>query len=153
MKKQYELLISQLRALIQGESNRVSVLANATALLKQTFPERFFWVGFYMVTDGELQLGPFQGTVACYHIGKGRGVCGTAWAEQRTLIVPDVEQFPGHIACSSESRSEIVVPLIGKDNNVVGVLDIDSTALNAFDETDQLYLEQTAKILTEALAY
>lgn len=153
MKKQYELLISQLRALIQGESNRVSVLANATALLKQTFPERFFWVGFYMVADGELQLGPFQGTVACYHIGKGRGVCGTAWAEQRTLIVPDVEQFPGHIACSSESRSEIVVPLIGKGNNVVGVLDIDSTALNAFDETDQLYLEQTAKILTEALAY
>lgn len=153
MKKQYELLISQLRALIQGESNRVSVLANATALLKQTFPERFFWVGFYMVADGELQLGPFQGTVACYHIGKGRGVCGTAWAEQRTLIVPDVEQFPGHIACSSESRSEIVVPLIGKDNNVVGVLDIDSTTLNAFDETDQLYLEQTAKILTEALAY
>lgn len=153
MKKQYELLISQLRALIQGESNRVGVLANATALLKQTFPERFFWVGFYMVADGELQLGPFQGTVACYHIGKGRGVCGTAWAEQRTLIVPDVEQFPGHIACSSESRSEIVVPLIGKDNNVVGVLDIDSTALNAFDETDQLYLEQTAKILTEALAY
>lgn len=153
MKKQYELLISQLRALIQGESNRVSVLANATALLKQTFPERFFWVGFYMVADGELQLGPFQGAVACYHIGKGRGVCGTAWAEQRTLIVPDVEQFPGHIACSSESRSEIVVPLISKDNNVVGVLDIDSTALNAFNETDQLYLEQTAKILTEALAY
>ena len=153
MKQQYELLLEQLKALIAGERNRVSVLANAAALLKQTFPERFFWVGFYLIEDGELQLGPFQGTVACYHIAYEKGVCGTAWAEKRTLVVDDVEQFPGHIACSSLSKSEIVVPMIDRLGNVVGVLDIDSSTLNTFNQTDQIYLEEIVKILVRELDY
>ncbi len=153
MEQTYEILLQQFSALIEGEHNKMSVLANTAALLKQTFPERFFWVGFYLVEDGRLELGPFQGTVACYHIEKGRGVCGTAWAERRTVLVPDVEQFPGHIACSSLSRSEIVVPLIGEQQQVAGVLDIDSTEVGTFNATDQHYLEEIAKILVRALGY
>ena len=126
----------------------MSVLANTCAALKEAFG--FFWVGFYLVEGDELVLGPFQGSVACYRIKKGRGVCGTAWVERRTLIVPDVDQFPGHIACSSRSRSEIVVPML-VGNEVKGVLDIDSDCLNAFDETDRKALEKTVTLLIQTL--
>ena len=126
----------------------MSVLANTCAALKEAFG--FFWVGFYLVEGDELVLGPFQGSVACYRIKKGRGVCGTAWVERRTLIVPDVDQFPGHIACSSLSRSEIVVPML-VGNEVKGVLDIDSDHLNTFDETDRKYLKEIVTILTQKL--
>lgn len=128
-------------------------MANVSAALKETFPERFFWVGFYCVNEGELQLGPFQGSVACMHIQKGKGVCGTAWAQKQTIIVPDVEQFPGHIACSSLSRSEIVVPLLGQGNEVYGEIDIDSKELDAFDAVDRRYLEKIAKIISNQLAF
>ena len=146
MEEKYKLLVSQVSALIAGEKNRVSVLSNVAAALHDTFPDRYFWVGFYMVEEGELQLGPFQGPVACMHIQKGKGVCGTSWAEEKTIIVPDVEQFPGHIACSSKSRSEIVVPVF-KGNEVIGVLDIDSTELNTFNEVDKKYLEEIVGLL------
>ena len=126
----------------------MSVLANTCAALKEAF--EFFWVGFYLVEGDELVLGPFQGSVACYRIKKGRGVCGTAWAERRTLVVPDVDQFPGHIACSSLSRSEIVVPMLVA-NEVKGVLDIDSDCLNAFDETDREALEKIVTLLIQTL--
>ena len=126
----------------------MSVLANTCAALKEAFG--FFWVGFYLVEGDELVLGPFQGSVACYRIKKGRGVCGTAWAERHTLVVPDVDQFPGHIACSSRSRSEIVVPML-VGNEVKGVLDIDSDCLNAFDETDRKALEKTVTLLIQTL--
>ena len=119
-------------------------MANVAACLWETF--RFWWVGFYRVKEGMLILGPFQGPLACTRIRKGRGVCGTAWAEARTIVVPDVEQFPGHIACSSASRSEIVVPIM-RDGEVVGVLDVDSERLNAFDETDALWLERVAALI------
>lgn len=137
--EKYRELLPQLRALVDTETNLVANLANIAAALKQTFD--FFWVGFYVVEGDELVLGPFQGPIACTRIRFGRGVCGTAWKEARTLIVPDVEQFPGHIACSSDSKSEIVVPII-KQGNVTGVLDIDSNALNSFDEIDARYLEE-----------
>jgi L-methionine (R)-S-oxide reductase len=137
--EQYESLIPQIKGLLEGEPDLVANLANVAAALKEQF--RWLWVGFYLVKDGELVLGPFQGPVACTRIRKGRGVCGTSWAEARTLIVPDVEKFPGHIACSSLSRSEIVVPLM-VDGAVVGVLDVDSEATDQFDETDQRYLQQ-----------
>lgn len=137
--EKYRELLPQLRALVDTETNLVANLANIAAALKQTFD--FFWVGFYMVEGDELVLGPFQGPIACTRIRFGRGVCGTAWKEARTLIVPDVEQFPGHIACSSDSKSEIVVPII-RQGNVTGVLDIDSNALNSFDEIDARYLEE-----------
>ena len=135
----YQLLLPQIRALIEDEEDRIANMANIAAALKQTFG--FFWVGFYLVKGNELVLGPFQGPVACTRIPFGKGVCGTAWKERRTIIVPDVEQFPGHIACSSESKSEIVVPLFVNDE-IIGVLDIDSDRLNAFDETDAKYLEE-----------
>lgn len=136
---QYRSLLPQIRALTEGEPNRVANLANITAALKQQFG--WLWVGFYLVSDGELVVGPFQGPVACTRISKGRGVCGASWKEARTLIVPDIEAFPGHIACSSLSRSEIVVPVFG-GGEVVGVLDIDSEELNAFDEEDRRWLEE-----------
>lgn len=136
---QYESLIPQIRALVEGENDLVANLANIAAALKEQFG--WFWVGFYWVKNDELVLGPFQGPVACTRIRKGRGVCGTSWAEAKTLIVPDVEKFPGHIACSSLSKSEIVVPVI-KNGVVLGVLDVDASELNQFDETDQKYLEQ-----------
>ena len=144
--EQYDIFLQQFASLIEGETHEVSVLANTCAALKEAF--EFFWVGFYLVENDELVLGPFQGSVACYR--KGRGVCGTAWAERRTLVVPDVDQFPGHIACSSLSRSEIVVPIIVGDE-VKGVLDIDSDHLNTFDETDRKYLKEIVTILTQKL--
>jgi len=136
---QYRSLLPQIRALTEGEPDRVANLANVVAALKQQFG--WLWVGFYLVKDGELVVGPFQGPVACTRISKGRGVCGTSWQEGRTLIVPDVEAFPGHIACSSLSRSEIVVPVFHQ-GEVVGVLDADSTELNDFDEEDRRWLEE-----------
>ena len=151
--EKYELLCQQITSLVSGEHQAVSVMANVSSALKETFPERFFWVGFYCVNEGELQLGPFQGSVACMHIQKGKGVCGTAWEQKQTIIVPDVEQFPGHIACSSLSRSEIVVPLLDQGNEVYGEIDIDSKELNAFDAVDKRYLEKIAKIISNQLAF
>lgn len=142
----YEL--NQLSALIQGESDEVSVLANVAAALHHS-SSRFFWTGFYLLkNDNQLHLGPFQGPPACYSIPIGKGVCGTAFAEKRTYIVPDVEAFPGHIACSSLSRSEIVVPIFNKTGQPVGVIDIDCKTPNAFNETDAAYLEQVARLLS-----
>jgi L-methionine (R)-S-oxide reductase len=138
---QYRALLPQIRALIEGETDLVANLANVAAALKEQFG--WFWVGFYLVRDGELVVGPFQGPVACTRIRKGRGVCGTSWELARTLIVPDVEAFPGHIACSSLSRSEIVVPLFHR-GVVVGVLDVDSAKPDDFDEEDQRGLEEVA---------
>lgn len=146
--ERYRAFLSPLEALIAGEREEVSVLANVAAALHEAFG--FFWVGFYLVKGNELLLGPFQGSVACYRIRKGRGVCGTAWAKAETQVVPDVEQFPEHIACSSLSRSEIVVPLL-VHGEVRGVLDIDSDRLNTFDETDRHYLEQVAALITKYL--
>lgn len=139
--EQYEILLPQIEALIAGETDIVANMANVSAALKHTFD--FFWVGFYVVKGEALVLAPFQGPVACTRIGYGKGVCGTAWKEARTMVVPDVEQFPGHIACNSASRSEIVVPLV-REGRVVGVLDIDSDRLGAFDHTDAAALERIA---------
>lgn len=136
---QYKALLPQIAALIEGEPDLVANLANITAALREQFG--WLWTGFYLVKDNELVLGPFQGPIACTRIRKGKGVCGTSWEKGQTLIVDDVEKFPGHIACSSLSRSEIVVPL-RKDGSVIGVLDVDSEHLAHFDATDQLYLEQ-----------
>ncbi len=143
-KRTYDTAEVQAQCLVDGVTNHVGALANITALLKEAFPY-YFWVGFYLVKDDQLELGPFQGPVACYTIGKGRGVCGTSWAQVQTLIVPDVEQFPGHIACSSRSRSEIVVPIL-RNGNVVGVIDVDSEQLNSFDTIDQEGLERIATL-------
>ena len=137
--EQYQSLLPQISAIIEGEPDLIANLSNIAAALKEQF--NWWWVGFYLVKENELVLGPFQGPVACTRIKKGRGVCGTAWEQAATLIVPDVEQFPGHIACSSLSRSEIVVPLIN-NNEVVAVLDADSEHTGHFDETDKKYLEQ-----------
>ena len=147
--EQYRELLLQLDGLIQGETDETSVMANTAALIHQTF--HFWWTGFYRVVKGELLLGAFQGPVACYHIAKGRGVCGTAWAERATQVVSDVEQFPGHIACSSESKSEIVVPIYNKVGDVMAVLDIDSEHLGTFDATDQEYLEQVCQLVSETI--
>lgn len=149
--EQYKSLLAQLASLIEGEREEVSVLSNASALLREVMGDRYFWVGFYLVRDGRLVLGPFQGTVACYRIALGRGVCGTAWQQRVTLVVPDVEQFAGHIACSSLSRSEIVVPLADGDGVVRAVLDIDSRDLAAFDEVDERHLNQAAAMLAATL--
>ena len=143
--KKYEALLAQVESLCEGEKDTIAKMANVAALLHQEFG--FWWTGFYRVVDGELILGPFQGPLACMHIGYGRGVCGTAWKERRTVVVPDVEEFPGHIACSSESRSEIVVPVFDGGNNVVAVLDIDSRELGTFDEVDARWLERAAGFL------
>jgi len=143
--EQYETLIPQIKGLLEGEPDLIANLANIAAALKEQFG--WFWVGFYIVRDSELVLGPFQGPVACTRIRKGRGVCGTSWAEAKTLIVPDVELFPGHIACSSLSRSEIVLPLF-KNGNVVAVLDVDSAELNTFDLLDQQYLEAIVSLVS-----
>lgn len=143
--EKYRSLIPQIKALLEGESDLVANLANVSAALKETFD--FFWAGFYLVKGDELVLGPFQGPVACTRIRKGRGVCGAAWAKAETLVVPDVEAFPGHIACSSLSRSEIVVPLTDGNGEVWGVLDVDSDCLNGFDETDARCLEEICSLL------
>ena len=144
-KTQYESLLPQIKGLITGEPNLIANMANMAAAIKTQF--NWLWVGFYLVeSDDQLVLGPFQGPIACTRIKKGRGVCGSSWAVEKTLIVPDVEKFPGHIACSSLSKSEIVVPL-WLNGRIAGVLDIDSELLDQFDETDQLYLEKILELL------
>jgi len=142
--EQYESLLPQIKALLEGEPDLIANLANITGALKEQF--NWLWVGFYLVKNDELVLGPFQGPVACTRIRKGKGVCGTSWAKAQTLIVPDVERFPGHIACSSLSRSEIVVPII-RNNKVIGVLDVDSIEPDQYDNIDQDYLEQITELI------
>ena len=142
--ERYEALLPQIEAVVEGEPDLIANMANVAAMLHETFG--FWWTGFYRVEGQELVLGPFQGPMACTRIKKGRGVCGTAWAEAQTQVVPDVDQFPGHIACSSASRSEIVVPLF-KEGEVIAVLDIDSAQLGTFDQTDRRYLEQVVEML------
>ena len=142
--EQYLNLLPQIKGLLHGEDDLVANLANICAALKEQFG--FFWVGFYLIKNEELVLGPFQGPVACTRIKKGRGVCGAAWERNEILVVPDVEKFPGHIACSSISKSEIVLP-IRKNNEVVGVLDVDSELLNHFDQTDAEYLEKIIELI------
>lgn len=150
-KRAYSLLLRQMEALIDGERDETAVLSNASALLRDTFPERFFWVGFYLVKLDALLLGPFQGSVACFRIERGKGVCGAAWARGATIVVPDVERFAGHIACSDLSRSEIVTPMLDRDGTVWGVIDVDSAMANAFDETDKEGLESVATLLSAHL--
>lgn len=140
--ERYRSLLPQIKALIEGETDLVANLANIAAALKEQFG--WLWVGFYLVKGDQLVVGPFQGPVACTRIFKGKGVCGTSWAQERTIIVPDVEAFPGHIACSSLSRSEIVVPVF-HEGEIAGVLDIDSEQLNEFDQQDQQWLEEVVK--------
>lgn len=140
----YQTLLPQIKSLVEDEKDLIANLANTVAALKEVF--NFFWVGFYLVKDEELVLAPFQGPIACTRIRCGRGVCGTAWKEARTLVVPDVDAFPGHIACSSLSRSEIVVPLI-KEGKVWGVLDVDSAELNDFDEVDNVWLNKIVDLI------
>ena len=140
----YQSLLPQIEALTDGETDVIAKMANVAAALHQTFG--FWWTGFYRVVDDELVLGPFQGPVACMHIPFGRGVCGTAWQRQETIIVPNVHEFAGHIACSSESKSEIVVPVI-REGQVIAVLDIDSAEYNTFDDTDKTYLEQIIRVI------
>jgi L-methionine (R)-S-oxide reductase len=142
--QQYEALIPQIAALLEGETDLIANLANVAAALKEQFG--WLWVGFYLVKNQELVLAPFQGPIACTRIKKGKGVCGSSWEQRKTLIVPDVEKFPGHIACSSASRSEIVVPMM-YDGEVVGVLDVDSKELKEFDTIDQVYLEQIVSLI------
>lgn len=144
--EKYRLLTKQISALIEGETDAIAVMSNVSAAIHEEMG--FFWTGFYRVKEGELVLGPFQGPVACMHIGYGRGVCGTAWKQQETIVVPDVEQFPGHIACSSLSRSEIVVPVFSQDGSVQAVLDIDSKELATFDDVDRQYLEEICKLIS-----
>ena len=143
--EKYRLLERQVAALLEGETDVIAKMANVAAVLHETFG--FWWTGFYRVAGDELVLGPFQGPVACMHIPFGKGVCGTAWKRNETVVVPDVEQFPGHIACSSASRSEIVVPVHGPDGAVTAVLDIDSDRLSTFDEEDRVWLEKIVTLL------
>lgn len=159
--EQYKLLVSQIASLIDGENDVIAIMSNVAAAIHQTM--RFWWTGFYRVVGDdcvphfsdhqsrELVLGPFQGPVACMHIPYGKGVCGTAWQRAETVIVPDVEQFPGHIACSSESKSEIVVPVFSNDGKVMAVLDIDSERLATFDDVDRKYLEEICKLIGHTL--
>jgi L-methionine (R)-S-oxide reductase len=142
--ERYETLLPQIKSLTETESDLTANLANVAAALKQTFD--FFWVGFYLVRDHELVLGPFQGPIACTRIGYGKGVCGSSWKQKQTILVPDVEAFPGHIACSSDSKSEIVLPAF-KNNEVFLVLDVDSDKLNDFDDTDRRFLEKVMRII------
>ncbi|ENW83711.1 hypothetical protein F909_00372 [Acinetobacter sp. ANC 3929] len=142
--EQYQNIIPQIQAIVEDETDVIANLANICAALKQQFD--WFWIGFYLVKDSELVLGPFQGPIACTRIAKGCGVCGTAWQQQQVIIVPDVDQFPGHIACSSASKSEIVLPIM-KNGQCVGVLDVDSDELNQFDEIDAEYLKQLITVI------
>lgn len=156
--EKYRALLPQIASVVEGETNLIANMANVASMIHETFG--FWWTGFYRVLPAEgtkfaadgsvLVLGPFQGPLACVRIRRGRGVCGTAWAEARTVVVPDVEEFPGHIACSSASRSEIVVPIFRGDE-VIAVLDIDSAELNTFDDVDRHYLEQVAALLTQSV--
>ena len=145
--EKYKELVEDIRSLIDGETDMIAIMSNVAAEIHQTMG--FWWTGFYRVIDNELLLGPFQGPIACIHIAYGRGVCGTAWKKAETIIVPDVEQFPGHIACSSQSRSEIVVPVFSHEDNkkVIAVLDIDSEHLATFDETDRKFLEEICGLI------
>ncbi len=145
--EKYKELVPQIQALVDGEKDMIANMANITAALK--YGLGFFWVGFYLVKDGTLVLGPFQGPIACTRIAKGKGVCGTAWQKMETIVVPDVDQFPGHIACSALSKSEIVIPIFTGDKRVAGVLDVDSDLLNDFDAVDKLYLEQIVGLLNK----
>jgi GAF domain-containing protein len=144
----YAELIPQIASLIKDESDLTANLANISAALKQAFG--FWWVGFYLVKEGQLVLGPFQGPIACTRIEKGKGVCGTAWERGETILVPNVDEFPGHIACSAESRSEIVVPIFGNGDGVIGVLDVDSDSLNDFSATDAANLEAICRLISGA---
>lgn len=146
--ERYETLVPQIEALVAGENDLVANLSNIAAALKQTLD--FFWVGFYLVKDNQLVLGPFQGPIACTRIDFGKGVCGTSWKEQKTILVPNVDEFPGHIACSSASKSEIVLPAF-KDGKVALVLDVDSDKLNDFDQVDQHALEQVMRVVEKLL--
>ena len=148
LKKKYISIIEQIKSLISDEEDIIAILSNVSAALYQTF--KWLWVGFYLVKNNELILGPFQGPVACFRIKKGEGVCGSTWKKRETILVPDVEKFPGHIACSSESKSEIVLPIF-KNNQTFGVLDIDSAEINTFDQTDKKYLEEIIKIIEKKL--
>lgn len=143
--EQYSALVPQIKGLITGETNQIANLANIAAALKEQF--NFFWVGFYLIEGEQLVLAPFQGPVACTRIQYGRGVCGTAWKENKTIIVPNVDEFPGHIACSSLSKSEIVIPVY-KDNSIIGILDVDSSELNDFDAVDEQYLTEIVALLS-----
>ncbi|MCR4852274.1 MAG: GAF domain-containing protein [Prevotella sp.] len=143
--EKYELLTSQIKALVEGEDDAISIMANVSSAIQESMG--FFWTGFYLEKNGQLRLGPFQGSVACYRIDHGKGVCGTAYEQKKSIVVPDVELFPGHIACSSLSRSEIVVPIFDAQKQVKGVLDIDSRELNTFDDTDRQYLENIVSII------
>jgi GAF domain-containing protein len=145
----YSELIPQIASLIKGESDLTANLANVSAALKQAFG--FWWVGFYLVKEGQLVLGPFQGPIACTRIDKGKGVCGTAWERGETMIIPNVDEFPGHIACSAASRSEIVVPILGNGDGILGVLDIDSDRLNDFSATDAANLEAICELISKAV--
>jgi L-methionine (R)-S-oxide reductase len=144
-KDQYIGLVPQIKGLVTGETNQIANLANIAAALKEQF--NFFWVGFYLIEGEQLVLGPFQGPVACTRIQYGRGVCGTSWKENKTIIVPNVDEFPGHIACSSLSKSEIVIPIY-KNKNIIGILDVDSDELNAFDDIDAQYLTEIISLLS-----
>ena len=148
-KEKYESLLPQLEALINGETDMVANQANVAAALRETFG--WWWVGFYWIKNNELVLGPFQGPIACTRIKLGKGVCGTAWKEARSILVPDVEAFPGHIACSSSSVSEIVIPIFDNQNKVVGVLDVDSEQYNVLGETDVHFLEELSRLITATL--
>lgn len=148
-KEKYELLLPQLEALIAGETDLTANLANISAALKETFG--WWWVGFYWIKNHELVLAPFQGPIACTRIKFGKGVCGTAWKEAKSQFVPDVEKFPGHIACSSASVSEIVVAVFDKQGKVTGVLDVDSERYDVLDDTDVVYLEKISRMITETI--
>ena len=148
--EQYQSIIPQIKAIVEGEPDLIANLANICAALNQQFG--WLWVGFYLVKQNELVLGPFQGPIACTRIAKGRGVCGTAWQQQQVIIVPDVELFPGHIACSSASKSEIVLPIM-QNTECVGVLDIDSDELNQFDQVDAKYLQQIISIIETSISH
>jgi GAF domain-containing protein len=144
--ERYQSLLPQVRGLLEGETDLIANLANICGALKEQF--NWLWIGFYLVKKEELVLGPFQGPVACTRIKKGKGVCGAAWEQQKVLIVPDVEKYPGHIACSSLSRSEIVLPLFDQHKEIIGVLDIDSIELDEFDSTDQHFLQQILELIS-----
>jgi L-methionine (R)-S-oxide reductase len=143
--EKYKELLPQIKALLEVENDLTANLANVCAALKYSM--NFFWVGFYLIKENQLVLGPFQGPIACTRINKGKGVCGASWEKESTIIVEDVDKFPGHIACSSLSKSEIVLPLFDNKNSIVGVLDVDSDELNSFDTTDELYLNQIIALL------
>lgn len=146
----YKRLIEQIKCLIEGETDETAVLANVAAAMASAFPN-WLWTGFYLVRNGELIVGPFQGPVACFRIQKGKGVCGTAWEKNATIVVEDVDKYPGHIACSALSRSEIVVPICSKDGVVKGVLDVDSPQLSTFDAVDKDFMEQIVSFISSQL--